>query len=96
VDVRERYGEDPVRMGNIGRGLMVVAALLFVAGWIAAIYLGFVQDDDEFASVPTSFRIQQVFSVGSSTSLAAAALGGLGMAMRAVSIWLDRLARETP
>jgi hypothetical protein len=94
MDIRERYSESPIRIGNVGRGLTVLAALLFVIGWVGAVAAALQLPDGGGGS--GYIRLSQLILLGSYVTLAAATLGLLGIAMRVFSIWLDiRVARET-
>jgi hypothetical protein len=92
MDMRERYGEDAVRLGNIGRGLSVLAALLFVAGWITVVWSS---ASESVSSGPG--RAWSIVSLGAYVTLATATLGLLGLGMRWFAVWIDaRVTRGAP
>jgi hypothetical protein len=92
MDVRERYGV-PIRLGNVGRGITLLAGLLFVAGWVVSVWVTLTSNDD----IPiSSYKAQQIIQLGTWVTLGASALALVGIAMRAFGIWLEaRVVRGT-
>jgi hypothetical protein len=82
---RLRFGEDPDRLGNMGRGLCVVAGTLFVLGWATVLYLAF--SDDALSNIRGG-RAQTLISFGGSVTFATSLLLLAGIAMRMFASWL--------
>jgi hypothetical protein len=89
MDVRERYGEDPVRLGNVGRGVTFLAGVLFATGWIAVVYSVATQSADGGIFYGGRAKALQIVSLGGSVTLATSALALVGVALRMFGVWLE-------
>jgi hypothetical protein len=87
MDEQGDAGEDPTRVGNTGRGLTVLALVLFVAAWVLAAVAG-LGDGDEIGATDAS-RLRDTVTLGMLGTIAAAMIGLVGVAMRALAAWLE-------